>query len=109
EYSNAGFTIAGAMLEQATGKPFGELLTEHLFEPLGMSSAGFGNPATRTRPEQPHGHRMVNGKPVAIPPGPRDDNPSAITPAGRVHASIMDFARYASFHLGTEKPGLLNR
>ena len=33
-----------------------------------------------------------------VPPGPTADNPPAITPAGRVHLSIADFARYAGWH-----------
>lgn len=107
EYSNAGFSIAGAMMEKATGKTYNHLLRELLFKPLGMSTAGFGAPATPADPHQPHGHRLIGGVPTAVPPGPGDDNPAAITPAGRVHASITDFARYAALHLGqSEIPGL---
>ena len=103
EYSNAGFTIAGAMIEAAAGQPYDALLRERLFRPLGLRHAGFGAPATAARPDQPLGHRLVDERPQPVLPGPADDNPAAITPAGRVHASILDFARYASLHLGTEK------
>lgn len=109
EYSNAGFSIAGAMLEKAAGKPYDQLLRQRLFEPLGMRSAGFGAPATVEAPDQPHGHTLVNGKAVPVPPGHQADNPAAITPAGRVHASILDFARYASLHLGTEERPALTK
>jgi CubicO group peptidase (beta-lactamase class C family) len=91
-YSNQGFTIAGLMLEQAAGKPFEELLREKVFAPLGMKSAGFGGPGER----QPRGHRGAPGAWVAV--APDADNPPAITPAGRVHCSLADFARYASWH-----------
>jgi CubicO group peptidase (beta-lactamase class C family) len=100
EYSNAGFAIAGAMLEHAAGTSFPTLLRERLFMPLGMTGAGFGAPATAAQPDQPLGHRLVLGRPVPVQPGPGDDNPAAITPAGRVHATILDFARYATLHLG---------
>ncbi len=99
-YSNAGFTIAGAMLEKVSGESYAELLQERLFKPLGMKSAGFGPQATEDDPDQPHGHRVVSGELVAVPPGPSSDNPPAITPAGRVHCSIEDFAKYANAHLG---------
>ena len=46
EYSNAGFALAGHMMETVAGKPWEEVLIEHLFKPLGMTSAGFGVPAT---------------------------------------------------------------
>lgn len=107
-YSNTGFSIAGAMLEKATGKPYDKLLTERLFKPLGMKSAGFGAPATPGKVDQPYGHRRANDKLVAVDPAPGGDNPAAITPAGRVNASILDFAKYASFHLGDVKGGPLN-
>ncbi len=98
-YSNAGFSIAGAMLEKAAGKPFDELLTARLFKPLGMDSAGFGAPATPGKVDQPYGHHIHEGKLVSMDPQPAGDNPPAITPAGRVHCSILDLAKYARFHL----------
>lgn len=99
-YSNAGFSIGGAMLEKAAGQPYDVMLRERLFKPLGMTRSGFGPPATNGQVDQPYGHHLVNGQLVAVDPMPDGDNPSAITPAGRVHASIEDFARYANFHLG---------
>lgn len=96
-YSNQGFAAAGLMLEDAAGKSWEDLLRERLFKPLGMTSAGFGAPAgAAAKPDQPWGHD-ADGRPV--PPGPRADNPAAIAPAGAVHCSLPDLARYAIFHL----------
>jgi len=98
-YSNAGFSIAGAMLEKATGETYEDLLRARLFAPLGMTSAGFGAPGAATEAEKadaPWGH---DGRGRAIPPGHGSDNPAAITPAGRVHLSLEDWAKYARFHL----------
>lgn len=106
-YSNGGFTIGGAMLEKASGKSYQQLIHDRLFKPLHMDSAGFGMPTRQGKIDQPYGHILRNGIPFPIPPGPDDDNPPAITPAGRVHLSILDLAKYASFHLGTiEHPPL---
>src|SRR5204863_2339905 len=55
-YSNQGYTIAGVMLEKATGKTWEDLLRSMLFEPLGMTTAGFGAPATVEKVDQPWGH-----------------------------------------------------
>lgn len=98
EYSNGGFTIAGAMLEKASGRSYAALLRERIFQPLGITTGGFGAPATPENPDQPWGHRIHAGIVSSIEPGPQADNPPAITPAGRVHLSILDFARYAGLH-----------
>ncbi|MEO8351102.1 MAG: serine hydrolase domain-containing protein [Chthoniobacteraceae bacterium] len=109
-YSNQGFSIAGAMLETVAGEPFETLLTRRLFEPLGMKSAGFGAPGEPGRATQPWGHARTGGEIQPIPPGPKADNPPAITPAGRVHLSIADFARYAGWHAqgANARPSLLS-
>lgn len=95
-YSNAGFSIAGHMLEKTTGKSWETLLTEELFRPLEMKSAGFGAPGTRDTIDQPRGHK-TDGTPVL--PGPEADNPAAIGPGGTVHATLADWARFVSLHL----------
>lgn len=41
EYSNIGSALAGAVLEIAVNKPFGEFTKTHILEPLGMSSSGW--------------------------------------------------------------------
>ena len=95
-YSNFGFALAGAMLEKKAGKPWEELMRAKIFEPLGMDSAGFGPPTTADKVNQPWGHRKKEGKVKAMDPA---DNPVVIGPAGTVHCSILDLARYAAFHL----------
>ncbi len=92
-YSNAGFSIAGAMMEQAAGVAYEDLMRARLFEPLGMTSAGFGAPEGEGAP---WGHG-ANGK--SVRPGRGADNPDAIAPAGRVHLTLEDWAKYARRHL----------
>lgn len=103
-YSNQGYTIAGVMLEKAAHKSWEDLLRSMLFEPLGMTSAGFGAPASIDKVDQPWGHTkgLLSGF-EAVPPGPRADNPLAITPAGAVHCSMGDLAKYAAFHMSGER------
>jgi CubicO group peptidase (beta-lactamase class C family) len=102
-YSNAGFYTAGAMAEEATGEAWEDLIKKRLFVPLGMTSAGFGPPGSAKEVDQPRAHTK-DGKPVA--PGPFADNPPAIGPAGTVHCSIGDWAKFVSLHLrGETKDG----
>jgi CubicO group peptidase (beta-lactamase class C family) len=90
-YSNQGYAVAGVMLETLAGKPWEDLMREKIFKPLGMTSAGFRAP----KPDQPWGHD--DGKPVA--PEPQGDNPDAVGPAGTVHVSIGDWAKFARYCL----------
>ena len=94
-YSNQGYAIAGAMLEKLAGKPWESLLTEKLFRPLGMKSAGFGVPGAINKVDQPWGHARVLSKATPV----QLDNPPAIGPAGTVHCSLDDLARFVILHL----------
>jgi len=86
-YSNFGYMVAGAMLEQAAQRSWEELMREYLFKPLRMRTAGFGPP------KQAAGH---NGK----PPRPQVfDNPPVLGPAGTVHCSLRDWSAFAQLHL----------
>lgn len=96
QYANDGFILAGHIAERATHKTWEELLRTLLFEPLGMQSAGFGAPGTAERCDQPRGHGE-DGQPVE--PGPGADNPPSLGPAGTVHASLADWAKFARLHL----------
>lgn len=109
-YSNTGYAIAGAMLERIARQPWEALLRDRLFHPLGLTSAGFGAPATPAQEDQPWGHVLEGGQLKPIAPGPEADNPAAIGPGGTVHCSILDLARYAAFQLqGARGSGKLLR
>jgi CubicO group peptidase (beta-lactamase class C family) len=94
-YSNAGYMLAGLMAEQVTGQPWEDLMRARLFEPLGMSTAGFGPPGARGQLNEPWGHRDEDGKVVPH----QMDNPPSLGPAGTVHVSLPDWAKFALLHL----------
>jgi len=103
-YSNQGYAIIGVMLEKLTGTPWETLISQRLFKPLHMDSAGFGPPGTVGLVDQPWGH--IHNLLATIPI--QEDNPPAIAPAGCVHCSLDDLARYTIFHLQREQSrGLL--
>ena len=92
--------IAACMAEQITGLSWEILMKNRLFDPLGMSSAGFGAPNTHNETDQPWGHSkswlINNWKPD------QSDNSEALGPAGTVHCSIDDWAKFISLQLPYE-------
>lgn len=91
-YSNAGYALVGSMAERVTGQSYESLVRQRIFDPLGMDHSGFGFP------ERPLGH-VVDG--AAYVPVPLSGYPQMeiIAPAGNVHSSVTDLARYAIAHL----------
>ncbi len=100
QYSNFGYVIAACMAEQITGISWEDLMKKRLFDPLGMSTAGYGNPNISTSTTQPWGHKKYLWK----------WRPSEayycqeIGPAGRVYCSIADWAKFLSLQLANDNP-----
>ncbi len=42
-YSNSGYFLLGAILEQVSGNPYEQLLKERIFNPLGMNDSGYAH------------------------------------------------------------------
>jgi CubicO group peptidase (beta-lactamase class C family) len=57
-YANLGYVIVGAMIEKASGRPWEELITQRIFEPLGLRTAGLGPQATMGKIDAPVGHQV---------------------------------------------------
>lgn len=96
-YTNGNYILLGAMLEVFSGKSWEVLMKEKLFAPLELESAGFGAPVGLN---QPWGHLPTSYTgPLPIMPGNLADNPPVLGPAGTVHMSLADLARYAQAHL----------
>jgi CubicO group peptidase (beta-lactamase class C family) len=96
-YSNAGYVVAGAMMEKVTGKTWEDLMREKLFAPLGMKDTGFGAPSGLGAP---WGHEVgLLGWSPKDPAARNADNPPVLGPAGTVHTTLEDYARFVAAHL----------
>jgi CubicO group peptidase (beta-lactamase class C family) len=104
-YSNAGYIVAGTMLEEVTGVLWEDLMRQELLTPLGMTASGFGAPGAAGTPDQPWGHVRQGASWVAVAPGPQADNPEVLGPAGTAHATLADYARYMAEHLAGARGG----
>lgn len=106
QYSNLGYTFAGAMLEEVSGKPWERLVEERIYAPLGLKSAGFGPQATFGKYDAAIGHMLDDkGNPTPMAWGPSADIPPVIGPAGIGHMSVLDFARWGDWNAGQGKRG----
>ena len=94
-YQNANFILAGAVLERCTGKSWEDLMKTEIFEPLHMASAGFGAPGSANNVNEPWGHSDATGQRVPN----KGDNTPGLGPAGTVHASLADWAKFIRLHL----------
>ena len=110
-YSNAGFMVAAAMLEAATDTEWENLMRTELFKPLGMKNCGFGPAARPDKVDQPWPHSLINDKPVLVTRewitrtmhirAPESwGNPRSLGPAGDLHCTISDWAKFGQLHLG---------
>ena len=104
-YSNLGYMVAGIMAEKLTGKSWERLMEERLFTPLGMHSAGFGAPGTPNEVDQPWGHDRNAG--ASWVPSQIDDVVNG--PAGTVHVSIADWAKFIQLWFPNSEPKILDR
>jgi CubicO group peptidase (beta-lactamase class C family) len=96
-YSNLGYIIAGAIVERETGQPWEQAIAKEVFKPLQMNSVGLGGTGTPGQIDQPWPHTS-DGQPTTEN-GPDMDNPPVMGPAGRVHCSIQDWARFVQDQL----------
>lgn len=87
-YSNTGFLVAAVIAERVTGDSYENLMRKEVFEPLGMRKVGFGN----THDGQNRGHR--GGKPTLTMRKFDDGAPPMFGPAGFLHMSLDDWARF---------------
>jgi CubicO group peptidase (beta-lactamase class C family) len=88
-YSNVGYALLGHVVESIEEKPWEGLVAAEVFRPLGLTTAGFG-PLPPVGTNGAWGHVVRDGvtEPVRI------DNPPPLGPAGRVHLTMEDWARF---------------
>ncbi|WP_432186232.1 serine hydrolase domain-containing protein [Streptomyces sp. Tue6028] len=89
-YSNPGFTLLGALVEELRGAPWEEVLRREVLEPLGLHR-------TSGRPEMPHaGGWAVHPWADVMMPEPAEDL-GRMAPAGQLWSTTGDLARFAVF------------
>lgn len=96
-YSQAGYNLAGRILEKVTGLTYERAVASLVFEPLGLSHSFFARDDVMTR-RFAVGHNLGEDGTLSIARlwrRSRGDNPG-----GGIAASMADQLRWARFHLG---------
>lgn len=98
-YSNPGFSVAGAALERAAGISFGQLVETRVFGPANMSRATMGVPVVLADGDYAFGHS--DGPSVSSPIAPDGSyfESGSYGPMGGAWGSIEDLARWGEVHL----------
>ncbi len=97
-YNNAGFCLAGAIIERVTGMPYEKAMRERVFAPLGLAHTFFFAHEAIAYPNAV-GHTQVT-------PGSDEHEvarlyplPRAVNPAGGIISTVDDLLTFAQFHL----------
>ncbi|MFE9448736.1 serine hydrolase domain-containing protein [Streptomyces sp. NPDC006739] len=89
-YSNPGYTLLGALVEELRGARWEEVLRREVLEPLGLDR-------TTAQPQAPHaGGWAVHPWADALLPEPLEDL-GRMAPAGQLWSTTGDLARFAAF------------
>ena len=94
-YNNAGFSIAGRVIEAVTGTSINRAIRDLVFQPLGLEHAGT-TAGDFIVQRFAAGHSTRNGTATLQ----RPFTPSSSVTAGGVGLCITDLLAYARFHMG---------
>jgi CubicO group peptidase (beta-lactamase class C family) len=109
-YANINYVLAGSAIERISGRSWEEMTASELFQPLGLTSAGFGAPrANAMGGTNVWGHAVgADGTKTPVDPAsPVSDNPPLLGPAGRAHMTLADYATWARAMIGGAPEGWL--
>ena len=92
KYSNVALSLAGYVVEAASGEPYAEYVARHILSPLGMSG-------TRVIPSSDM-PTLATGYGIRIPGKPRRVEPflnaAYMVPAANLASTVQDLAKFAS-------------
>lgn len=85
-YSNSNYHLLGMIIQEITGEPYADFLSERIFKPLGMARTTIYD-IGGTYPELASGYRWENGL-------QRTGAPGGITAGGSILSTISDMAKW---------------
>ncbi len=101
KYSNVALSLAGYIVEAASGEPYAEYIARHVLAPLGMTGTRVIPPTDMPTLAVGYGRRMP-GKPRRVEPF---FNGAYMVPASNLASTVDDLAKYASLQFRTGPAG----
>ncbi len=95
-YSNNGFSLVGAVIEQVTGKPFEAIMREQLFEPLKLERSFYFAHEAIAYPLVVGHTQVPKEKPEIARNYPL---PRYVNPAGGIISNVTDLLRFGQAHM----------
>lgn len=97
-YQNLMLLLTGTIDEKVYGKPYADLLSERIFNPLGMSHT---SARTAFLPDQPDHATGYDSARPGFAPRPLDLHPiDAVAPAGSIVSNVKDLSKWVRLQLG---------
>jgi D-alanyl-D-alanine carboxypeptidase len=109
-YANVNYVLVGAAIERISRKSWEEMMASELFQPLGLTTAGFGAPPSGNGSmDNAWGNRVGPDGTLTMvdPESPGSDNPPLLGPAGRAHMTLADYATFVRAMIGGGPEGWL--
>lgn len=100
QYSNINYSIAGLIVEAASGQPYADYVARHIFAPLAMRHS-----STATAPSLAAGLAMGHLYSIGRMVADIGVEPPAYLPAGFVSASVEDMSHFAVAQLNGGRYG----
>jgi len=100
QYSNINFGIAGLIVEEVSGQPYTDYVTQHIFEPLDMRHATFSHESALADGLS-DGHHYIFGRPFRTARA----SPPAGVPSGGLIASVEGMSHYVLAQLSEGRYG----
>ena len=97
-YSQAGYNLAGRIIEKVTGLTFERAVETLVLQPLGLTETLYAMDDIMARPSVAMGHNADENGEYAIARQWKDNR--ANNPGGGIASSVADLLRWARFHLG---------
>jgi CubicO group peptidase (beta-lactamase class C family) len=97
QYSNLGLTLAGEIVEEASGRPYDEYVRAEILAPLGMESTRTRMPSRDEEPRLAAGYAALDRQGEREPVPPFDA--AGIGPAAGFSSTAHDLARFAAWQI----------
>ena len=87
DYSNIGFTLLGRVIQNATGQPYRDVVTERIIAPLGLCDTTWSDDGVDPA-RLATGYALVDGEWIAQP----IQSPGAFSALGGLYSTVADLA-----------------